>query len=674
MAAAMAVTLRRPLLPFSLSFLIKVRSHTPRFHPSPFKSHLFSSYKASKCLSTSAHADSDWTPAQPNRTRSSDGHFEIHDQNNGFGSVRGNPNQGFGGNPNLGYPQSGNTNQGYPKIGISNQAGTGQGQYQSYQQPQRQQAQPSVNQGYQRVPTYPNQPGSNQGYQQGVNPNSFQPVSNQSYQPGPPAYPRDPSLNQPGPSPNYEQGPAYPRNSPDPPGYQSYQQGVSYPRTPTPNQPGSNQSYQQGQVYPRMPIQNQPGTNQSYQQGPTDPRIPNVGRENQQQQGPTQWSNQNSGGEAAGAAEYRDLMSLAVEGKVKDAIELMGNGVKADRECFAVLFEKCGNPKGLEDAKKVHDFFLRSAFRGELRLNNKVLEMYGKCGSMVDARRVFDHVPDRDMHSWHLMIKGYADNALGDEGLQLFEKMRELDLKPTSDTYLLVLAACASAEAVEEGFIHFSEMKTVYGIEPGMEHYLGLMDVLGSSGHLVELLEYIEKLPMEPTVEIWESLKYYARIHGDVDLVDYAEELLVELDPSKADPKKLPTPPPKRRMSINMLDGRNRLAEFKSPYLYKDDPKYIASLKEQVYVPDTRYVLHDIDQEAKEQSLLYHSERLAIAYGLISTPPRTPLRIMKNLRICGDCHNAIKIMSRIVGRELIVRDNKRFHHFKGGLCSCGDYW
>ncbi|KAJ6932695.1 pentatricopeptide repeat-containing protein [Populus alba x Populus x berolinensis] len=92
------------------------------------------------------------------------------------------------------------------------------------------------------------------------------------------------------------------------------------------------------------------------------------------------------------------------------------------------------------------------------------------------------------------------------------------------------------------------------------------------------------------------------------------------------------------------------------------------------YVPDTRYVLHDIDQEAKEQALLYHSERLAIAYGLISTPARMPLRIIKNLRVCGDCHNAIKIMSKIVGRELIVRDNKRFHHFKGGKCSCGDYW
>ncbi|GAB2269633.1 hypothetical protein Dimus_004558 [Dionaea muscipula] len=484
---------------------------------------------------------------------------------------------------------------------------------------------------------------------------------------------------------DYRQGQGYPQyGNPNPNRNQNYQQ----PNTPT--QPGLSQNYEQHQRH------TQPGLNQNYQQGPTPTysRNPISDEQQYQQNHQNQWSNQNQGypngkntnqGEITGASSPPpppprdgDLIRLAAEGKVKDAIELMDSGARADRECFSVLFEKCGNPKALEEAKKVHDFFLRSPFRGELRLNNKVLEMYGKCGSMVDARRVFDHIPDRDMNSWHLMIKGYADNALGDEGLQLFEKMRELGLKPTSDTYLLVLSACASADAVEEGFIHFSEMRIAYGIEPGMEHYLGLLDVLGSSGHLVESLEYIEKkiLPMQqqPTAEIWDALRYYARIHGDVDLEDYAEQLLVELDPSKANPKKLPTPPPKRFMAVNMLDGRNRLAEFKSPYLYKDDPKYIASLKETAYVPDTRYVLHDIDQEAKEQSLLYHSERLAIAFGLISTPPRTPLRIMKNLRICGDCHNAIKIMSRIVGRELIVRDNKRFHHFKGGQCSCGDYW
>lgn len=366
-----------------------------------------------------------------------------------------------------------------------------------------------------------------------------------------------------------------------------------------------------------------------------------------------------------------DLMRLCQEGKVKEAIELMDGGVKADASCFHRLFELCGK---YEDAKKVHDYFLQSTCRGDLTLIYKVLEMYVKCGSMTDARRVFDHMAEKNIDTWHLMINGYADNNIGDEGLQLFEQMRTLGFQPTEETFIAVLSACGSADAVEEGFLHLESMKNEYGINPGMQHYLGVIDVLGKCGYVNEIEEYIWKLPFDPTVEMWESFRKYARLHGNVDLEDRAEELIVALDPSKAVTKKLTTPPPKKYNTISMLEGKTRIIEFRNPTLYKDDEKLKALSKIQSYVPDTKYVLHDIDQEAKEQALLYHSERLAIAYGLISTPARTQLRIIKNLRICGDCHNAIKIMSRIVGRELVVRDNKRFHHFKDGACSCGDYW
>ncbi|CAK7356631.1 unnamed protein product [Dovyalis caffra] len=368
-----------------------------------------------------------------------------------------------------------------------------------------------------------------------------------------------------------------------------------------------------------------------------------------------------------------DLARLCQEGNVKRAIELMDNGVKADADCFYSLFEKCTEH---EVAKKVHDYFLQSTFRGDVKLNNNVIKMYEKCGSITDARRVFDHMPDRNMDSWHLMINGYANNDLGDEGLQLFEQMKKLGLEPTGETFLAVLSACASAEAVEEGFLYFEEMSKKFGISPTLEHYLGVIDVLGKSAYLNEAVEYIEKLPFEPTVEIWEAVRKYARSHGDIDLEDHTEELIVSIDPSKAVASKIPTPSLKKYNLISMLEGKNRITEFRNPTLYKDDEKLkqLREMKTGGYVPDTRYVLHDIDQEAKEQALLYHSERLAIAYGLISTPPRIPLRIIKNLRVCGDCHNAIKIMSKIVGRELIVRDNKRFHHFKDGKCSCGDYW
>lgn len=88
----------------------------------------------------------------------------------------------------------------------------------------------------------------------------------------------------------------------------------------------------------------------------------------------------------------------------------------------------------------------------------------------------------------------------------------------------------------------------------------------------------------------------------------------------------------------------------------------------------TKYVLHNVEEEQKIQMLYGHSERLAIAYGLLGTPNGTPVRVTKNLRVCGDCHTFCKLVSKVFERELVVRDANRFHHFGNGFCSCGDYW
>jgi len=91
-------------------------------------------------------------------------------------------------------------------------------------------------------------------------------------------------------------------------------------------------------------------------------------------------------------------------------------------------------------------------------------------------------------------------------------------------------------------------------------------------------------------------------------------------------------------------------------------------------VPDTNFVLHDVEEEQKQDELLYHSEKLAVAYGILRVPNGTPIQIMKNLRTCGDCHSFMKFVSDITKRKIVIRDGSRFHHFRDGLCSCGDYW
>ncbi|AES77130.1 PPR containing plant-like protein [Medicago truncatula] len=335
------------------------------------------------------------------------------------------------------------------------------------------------------------------------------------------------------------------------------------------------------------------------------------------------------------------------EGNVNQVLELMGQGAFADYSDFLSLLKLCEDLKSLELGKRVHEFLRRSKFGGNVELCNRLIGLYVKCGSVKDARKVFDKMPDRNVGSWNLMIGGYNVNGLGIDGLLVFKQMRQQGIVPDEETFALVLAVCALVDGVEEG----------------MEHYLGVVNIFGCAGRLNEAHEFIENI-----------------IHGDLEREDCADELLTVIDPSKAAADdKVPLPQRKKQSAINMMEEKNRVSEYRCnmPYEEEDDEKLrglTGQMREAGYVPDTRYVLHDIDEEEKEKALQYHSECLAIAYGLISTPPRTTLRIIKNLRICGDCHNAIKIMSKIVGRELIVRDNKRFHHFKDGKCSCGDYW
>lgn len=613
------MAIRRARSPAMIASIFKVRP----LHPSHFNSfhcnNTTQTLTITKTLSTYAVPNEypgsppqQPPPSDPRNFNNQINPNQRSPQNQGYGNPNQWTSQTQGHRPNNNQYNYQGQNQSFPQRGNSNQWNP-QAQGQSYSQHQ------NPNQGY---PSYPNQ---NQSYSHRGNPNQWSP------------------------------------------------QGQSYPLRQDPNQVNpQNPNFQQ----PRSPNQ---WNNQNQNRGYPQPGNPN--QWTPQAQSPNQWHNNNQAEKQATVVvvppSIDDLRRLCKEGKVKEALELMDeDGVKADADCFHSLFELCGQSKSFENAKKVHDFFLQSTYRSSRDLSHKVIEMYGKCGSMTDARRVFDHLVEKNIDSWHLMINGYADNGLGDDGLQMFELMREQGFKPNSDTFLAVFSACASADAMEEAAIHFKSMKGEYGFDPEVEHYLGILDVLGKCGHLNEAVDYIEKLPFEPTVAVWEALRNYAQIHGDIDLEDHAEELMVALDPSKAIADKIPTPPPKKLTAISMLDGKNRITEFKNPTLYKDDEKLKAlnSMRGGGYVPDTRYVLHDIDQEAKEQALLYHSERLAIAYGLISTPARTPLRIIKNLRVCGDCHNAIKIMSKIVGRELIVRDNKRFHHFKDGKCSCGDYW
>uniref|UniRef100_A0A2P2LYX7 Uncharacterized protein MANES_01G231600 n=1 Tax=Rhizophora mucronata TaxID=61149 RepID=A0A2P2LYX7_RHIMU len=409
-------------------------------------------------------------------------------------------------------------------------------------------------------------------------------------------------------------------------------------------------------------------------------------------------------GQSAGSSEsspykgtLEELDDFCKEQKVKEAIDvlhlLQKQHILVDVPRLLQLMQECGEAKALGEAKVVHDYIARSTPTFDLGTYNKILEMYGKCGAMSYAFDVFYKMKETNSTSWHTMITWLAKNGLGEDAVDLFSQFKQAGMKPDAQMFIGVFSACGVLGDVNEGMLHFDSMKKDYRIVPSMEHYVSVVDMLGSAGYLDEALEFMEKMPMDPSIDVWQTLMDLCRVHGHLELGERCAEVVEQLDPSRLNEQSkaglipvkasdLEKEREKRLQSQNILEARSKVHEYRAgdrshpehEKIYALLNRLKAQMKEAGYVPETRFVLHDVDQESKEEAILAHSEKLATAYGLLSSPARAPIRILKNLRVCGDCHNALKIISKLVGRELIMRDAKRFHHMKDGVCSCRDYW
>jgi pentatricopeptide repeat protein len=301
------------------------------------------------------------------------------------------------------------------------------------------------------------------------------------------------------------------------------------------------------------------------------------------------------------------------------------------------------------------------------------------------------------------MIVGYAMHGCGKEALEVFEKLQHSGTKPNHITLVGVLSACCHSGLVDEGLKYFDRMIRDYDIAPEVEHYCCMVDVLGRAGRLDQALNFINRMPTKPTADVWGSLLGSCRIHKNLELGEHVAEQLFELDPKNAAHyvllshiyaeagrwdgvekvrKMMRDRRVKKTAGCSWVEINNKMYAFSTgdrshPWteeIYAMLDGLSGQMKEAGYVADTNFVSHDVQEEQKQHILCYHSEKLAVAFGVISLPPRTPIRIVKNLRVCGDCHSAIKFISKIVQREIVVRDANRFHHFKDGHCSCGDYW
>ncbi|XP_010275204.1 PREDICTED: pentatricopeptide repeat-containing protein At3g49710 [Nelumbo nucifera] len=382
-------------------------------------------------------------------------------------------------------------------------------------------------------------------------------------------------------------------------------------------------------------------------------------------------------------------------------------GYHPDDCSFVCVISACSNMSSPSQGKQMHSLALKSDIpTNRISVNNALIAMYSKCGNLKDARRLFEQMPDHNSVSFNSMIAGYSQHGLSIESLHLFHQMLELEIAPTSITFISVLSACAHTGKVDEGWNYFNMMNDKFGIKPQAEHYSCIIDLLGRAGKLDEAVKLIETMPFDPGSIGWAALLGACRTHRNMELGAKAAEQFLLLEPSNAAPyvmlsniyadagrwdevatirKLMRERAVKKKPGCSWIEVNKLIHTFfaedgshpRIKEIYGFLEEMSKKMKQAGYVPDMRWALVKDDVtggEEKEVMLGHHSEKLAIAFGLISTPDGEPILVMKNLRICGDCHNAIKFISAITDREITVRDAHRFHCFKEGSCSCGDYW
>ncbi|KAF5796560.1 putative tetratricopeptide-like helical domain superfamily, DYW domain-containing protein [Helianthus annuus] len=379
-------------------------------------------------------------------------------------------------------------------------------------------------------------------------------------------------------------------------------------------------------------------------------------------------------------------------------------GVRPNFPCLISALSVCSSLASLDHGREIHAQLVKALFDTDVYVGSVLITMYVKCGDLVKAKSVFDRSPTKDIVMWNSIITGYAQHGLGEDALEMFGKLCSLGIAADDVTFVGVLSACSYTGKIEEGREMFELMKSKYLVDPKTVHYACMVDLLGRGGRLQEAMDLIKKMPMEADAIIWGSLMGACRTHMNLEMAEVAAKKLLQLEPWNSGPyillsniyaskgkwaavaelrKTMRSQDVKKTPGCSWIVIDNEVHMFRGgesrPHreqsLIVGMLEYLRGLlTEAGYAPDGSFVLHDVDEEEKVHSLGYHSEKLAVAYGLLKVPEKMPIRIMKNLRVCGDCHSAIKLISQVTGREIIVRDANRFHHFKDGLCSCRDYW
>ncbi|KAI5669365.1 hypothetical protein M9H77_19218 [Catharanthus roseus] len=405
------------------------------------------------------------------------------------------------------------------------------------------------------------------------------------------------------------------------------------------------------------------------------------------------------------------IVGYAQEGKLSLAMnlfrELTESSNPVDEFVLSSMIGVFADFALLDLGKQMHSFSTKIPFGADISVANSIVDMYLKCGLADEAERYFNEMPVKNVVSWTVMITGYGKYGLGNEAIHLFKKMQSSNVEPDGVAYLALLSACSHSGLVEEGQEYFTRLCNNYQLRPRVEHYACMVDILGRAGRLEEAKNLIESMPLKPNIGIWQTLLSACRVHKHVEMGRKVGEILLRLDGDNpvnfvmmsnifAEARCWEECEKLRQIvkakGLKKEAGRSWVEIDKEVhFFYNRDESHplIESIHEMLkemerrmkeemgYEYEISFSLHDVEEETQQESLRVHSEKLAIGLALVCgglEKNGKPIRIFKNLRVCGDCHEFIKGLSKLLQKVFLVRDANRFHKFENGICSCGEYW
>lgn len=380
---------------------------------------------------------------------------------------------------------------------------------------------------------------------------------------------------------------------------------------------------------------------------------------------------------------------------------MLALNIEPDKFTFASIMRGCAQLGALNHALWVHSLMNEKVIELNPILSAAMIDMYSKCARIEKAKEIFLSACRNDVSVWNALLSGLAIHGLALDAISVFSQMELEKVQPDSITFIAILTACSQSGFVEEGKKYFDLMSSCYSVKPQIKHYGAIVDLFGRAGKVEEAYAIIQAMPMEPDVIIWRALLSACRIHKKSVLGEVAFKnifrvrgedyvLLSNIYSSQKDwggAQSVRETMRKKGLRKKVL-GRSWFewhgvvycfkagdrSHPESESIYKLLERLIQRVKLEGFLPQTELVLMDVSEEEKEVNLYHHSEKLALAYGILKTSPGGEIMISKNLRICHDCHSWMKIVSKLLTRTIIVRDRIRFHRFEAGLCSCNDYW